>query len=148
MDINGRRGPAATTEEVVQRHPREFALDVPERHVDARHGIVQHWPAPPVGADGKHRPDVLDVMHRAPDDLRLHILLDRGGDSQRTLSERGAAESVEVWLVGLDLDDYEANSFRRGENHPHVADPGSASITLIPGWWQQGRQYLQTRDVI
>src|SRR3954469_15087208 len=51
MDIDGRGGPAATTEQVVDGHPSQFSLDVPERHVDAGDGIVQHWPTPPVGAD-------------------------------------------------------------------------------------------------
>src|SRR5215208_1118349 len=98
MNIDGRGGSTATAEQVVQGHPRQFSLDVPERHVDAGDGIVQHRSAPPVGADREHRPDVFDVVHRAPDDLRLDVLLDRGGDSQRTLGEGGAAETVEAWL--------------------------------------------------
>ena len=73
---------------------------------------------------------------RAPDDLRLEVLLDGGGDGQRTLGEGGAAQPVEVWLIGLDLDDHQPDPFRRGENHPHVADTGSASSAAIPGCWQ------------
>src|SRR3954451_20588542 len=136
MDIDGRRGPAATTEEVVHGHPREFTLDVPERHIDAGHGVVQHWPAPPVGTDRQHRPDVLNIVRRSAHDLRLEVLLDGGGHGQRVLGEGGASQSIEVWLIGLDLDDDEANSFRRGKNHPYVADAGSVSAAAIPGRWQ------------
>jgi hypothetical protein len=104
---------------------------------------------PPVGADREHRPDVFDVVHRAPDDLWLEVLFDRGGDGQRTLSEGGAAETVEAGLIGLDLDDHQPDPFRRGENHPHVADAGSARTAhVIPGWRQQRRRSLSTRDVI
>ena len=136
MDINGRGGPAATAEHVKQGHARQFSLDVPERHVDAGDGIVQHRSAPPIGADRKHRPDVFNVMHRASDDLRLQVLLNGGGDHKRTLGEGGAAQPVEFWFISLDLDDHQPDPFRRGENHPHVANTGTPSSAAVPGWWQ------------
>ena len=39
----------------------DFALDVPQRHVDAADGVVQHRAVAPVGVDVHHVPQVFDV---------------------------------------------------------------------------------------
>jgi hypothetical protein len=105
VDVEGRGHAAAAAEEVIEGHPGQLALDVPEGHVDAGHSVVQHRAAAPVGADRQHRPDVLDIVYRAADDLRLQVFLDGGDHRQRALGERGTPQPIESWFVGFNFHD-------------------------------------------
>src|SRR5262249_14111614 len=121
-------------EELVERHPRALALDVPEGDVDAAHRVEEHEPVPPVGADVARLPDVLDLVAIAADPERLQVLLDRGLDREGALGERGAAPAVEPGLARLHPDHHEADAVGRGQDRPDVADlhgRGGADRALV-----------------
>ena len=114
MGIQRRGHAALATEELIDRHTRALALDVPQRHVDAAQRVVEHRPAAPVRRHVRRLVDVLDVVGVAADEERLEVLLDRGHDRQRPLRKRRAAQPVQSWLARLDLDDDQADAIRRG----------------------------------
>src|SRR5439155_24046306 len=53
-------------QELIQRHPRPLAPDVPDREVDAAHRVEQDGAVTPVGAHVAGLPDVFDLVHVAP----------------------------------------------------------------------------------
>ena len=87
-----------------------LALDVPERHVDAAHRVEQHRAVPPVRADVRRLPDVLDLVDVAADQERLQVLVDGRLHHAGALGERGTAQAVEARLARRDLDDRPAGS--------------------------------------
>ena len=57
------------TEQIVDRHAGQLALDVPQRLVDPGQRVVEHRSRPPVAREVRGLPDVLDLGH-PPADLR------------------------------------------------------------------------------
>lgn len=47
--VHGRRFPGFAAEELVQRHARHLALDIPQRLIHAAEGVVENWTVAPVG---------------------------------------------------------------------------------------------------
>ena len=54
---------------------------------------------------------------------RLQVFFDRRDHQVGALRKGGAAIPVEAVLIGQDLDDYQAETGRRGGNHLDVFDP-------------------------
>ena len=69
-----RAGAALPAPQLVARHVRQLALDVPQRHVHAADGVVQHGPVAPVAADHHGLPQVLDVARVLADDERADVI--------------------------------------------------------------------------
>src|SRR5919202_2093611 len=93
MRVQRRRFAALAAHELIDGHAGPFALDVPQRLVDAGQRVVQHRTAAPVGADVGGLIHILDVVHAAAEEERPEILLDGGDHGQRALREGGAAEA-------------------------------------------------------
>ena len=54
----------------------QLALDVPQGHVDAGDGVVQHRAVAPVAVDHRHLKGLFDPRDVAADDERLEVMLD------------------------------------------------------------------------
>ena len=90
-----RRGFACSaTQQVVDRHVRHLALDVPQRLVNSRQRIVQYRTVAPVGGDVCTLPDVFDICHVASHQERREIVIHRGLDRGGTLRESSASDAV------------------------------------------------------
>ncbi len=113
---------AFPAQEFIQRHPRELGLDVPQRHVHARQGVVQHRPVAPVRVDPRRPPEVLDPLRLLAAQERPKEVLDGGLDRRVPLRERRAAETVKARLGGLDFDHDQSSGFRLSQNDADVAD--------------------------
>ena len=133
VPVDHRRLAALPAPEVVDRHPGDLALDVPERHVDAGDGVVEDRPGPPIRVDGHHVPQVLDVGGVAADEERREILVDRARHEGRSLGERRAAEAVETGLVRVDADDDEGDPFWRGQDGANAGDLHTARRLAATG---------------
>ncbi len=114
--------PDLAAEQLIERHPRAFAFDVPERDVHAAHRVEEHRPVAPVRAHVARLPDVFNLVHVAADEERLQVVVERGLDDERTLRERRAAPADETRLGRFDLHDDEPNAVRRRQDRLDVAD--------------------------
>src|SRR5439155_14925928 len=109
-------------EQLIERHARAFAFDVPQSDVDAAHRVEENRTVAPVRADIARLPDVLDLIDVAPDQKRPEVLLDGRLHDQRALRERGAPPADEARLRRVDLDDDQPDPIRRRENRLDIAD--------------------------
>ena len=110
-------------EQCVDGHIGPLSLDVPQRLIDAAHGVVQHRPVAPVRADVHRLPDVLDVVRVLALQERAEELVDSRDNRLGALGERCAAVPVEAGLARLHLDDYRAGQPRgRRKNRLDVGD--------------------------
>ena len=98
-------------QQLIQRHICQFALDVPQSHINTGHCIVDDRAIAPVGVDHHQVPQILDVVGIAADENRLEVILHHALDRQRTLLERSAAHTVNA-LVGQHLDGDQIVPFR------------------------------------
>src|SRR6266545_823739 len=111
-----------TAEQLIERHVRAFALDVPQRDVHAAHRVEERRAVAPVRAHIRRLPDVLDFVHVATDQKWLQILLDRSLDDVCALSERCASPPMQARLGRLDFDDDQSNAVGRGQDRCYVSD--------------------------
>ena len=118
--IHGEAGFPA--DELIDRHVRPFALDVPQRHVKPAESVVQHRTIAPIGTRVGVLPKVLDIVRVPAARKRIKILLDGGHHGEWTLVEGGAAEAVQTGLAGLDLHDNQPGPLRRSLDRPHLGD--------------------------
>ena len=117
-----RRLARLAAEKLVHGHPGLAALDVPQRHVDAADGVVEHGAVAPVGARVERLPGVLDPVRGLADQERLQVALHRRHHEVGALREGGAAVAVEPVLVGRDLDHHQPQPGRRRGDRAHVRD--------------------------
>ena len=108
-------------EQLVDGHVGALALDVPQRLVDAAHGVVKHRPVAPVRADVHRLPDVFDVIGVFTQQERSEEVVHRRDDSLGALVERGAPQPVKPRLARIHLHHHQADA-RRG--HQHGLDAG------------------------
>src|SRR5438105_3342817 len=106
MAVNHRAGATLTAEQLIHRHLRELALDVPQRDIDRRDGGHRDGPAPPVGTAIEVLPDVLDVVRVAADKARDDVLVEIRLHGKLAAIERRVAETVHAF-VGDDLQRHE-----------------------------------------
>ena len=109
-------------EELVDGHPRLAALDVPQRHVHAAHGVVEDGAVAPVGAVVHGLPEVVDPVRLPADQEGLEVAVDGGDHQVGALGVGGAAVAVEPVLVRRDLHDHQAEPPGRGGDGPDVGD--------------------------
>ena len=109
-------------QELVERHVGALGLDVPERLVHPAHGVEEHAAVPPVRADVRRLPDVLDLVRVPADQERPEVLLDRGVHHQRPLREGRAAQAVQPGLAGQHLHYHEPDLVGSGEDGLDVGD--------------------------
>ena len=134
MDVDRRRHPGFAAEELIDRHPGQLSLDIPQRHIDPGQRVVQHRSAPPVGREVGGLEDVLDIVHIAADHERFEVLLDRRDHRLRPLGKGRAADAIEPRLGRFDLDDHQPDAIRRGQNHLHIANPNRI-LRSLPVWF-------------
>ena len=103
-------------EQLIDRQPRELALDVPQGHVDRRDRRHRHGPATPIGALIEKLPDILDPVRVAPDQTGDDMLRKIGRDCQLAAVERRIADAGRA-VVAFDLQRREIPA-RRGQYHP------------------------------
>ena len=125
VPVDGRSLPALAAQELIDGHPRLLALEVPQRHVDPREGVVEHRSVPPVAVDHGHLPEFLDARYVAPEDERLQMVLDRRVDGTEPLREGGAPQPVQPGLGGDDLHHHQSAAGGLGEDGLDVLDGGS-----------------------
>ena len=80
MQIDIRGFSAFAADELIDRHARLAALDVPERVADAADGAIQNRVVLVVGTHVAELPNLLDPVGRSAHHQGLHILLDRRAD--------------------------------------------------------------------
>src|SRR5262249_49859630 len=100
---------AFAAEELIHGHAGPLAEDVPQGHVHAADGVVEHRAVAPVGADERGLPDVLDLGGVLADEERLEEAVDGGLNHASALGEGGTAQAVEPRLAGGHLDDDKAD---------------------------------------
>ncbi len=127
--VDGHALAALSTEQLVQGHVGEFALDIPQRHVDARNGIVLDRAIAPIGVLMHELPEFLDGLGIAADEQRTQVFLDKALHHEMAVREGGTTETIEARLVGFDLDDDEIDTLWRGQDDFEV---GNQRGHLIP----------------
>jgi len=95
--------PAFAAHQLIDRHARLAALDIPERLVDAADGAVQHRPVLPVRAVVAGLPDIFDAIRGLASRNGFRYFSRPGFTRSARLRESGAAVAVEAILVGGDL---------------------------------------------
>jgi hypothetical protein len=108
VNIDRRRLAALAAQQLEERHARLLALDVPQRHVYARDGVVQHRPVAPIAVHHPHLPDLFHARHVAADQEGFQVLLDGGVYGVKALRKGGAAQPVQPGLRGDHFDDDQA----------------------------------------
>ena len=61
MAIDGSASTSFSTEQVIDRHASNLALDIPERHINARECIVGNRSVAPIPIDLTGLPNIFDV---------------------------------------------------------------------------------------
>ena len=130
--VDRRRLATFAAEQVVHRHIRDFSLNVPQRHIDARDRVVQNGTVAPVRADHRRLPNVLGAPNVFADEKRLQILVDRRRDRKVPLGERRAAETVQSRFGRLELDDDQVNVVGSGQYRFHVPNDDCAHDAMPP----------------
>ena len=113
---------ALAAEQLVQRHVRQFALDVPQGHVDAGDGVVLDRPIAPVGVLMHQLPQLFNRVRIAPHDQRLDVFLNQALDREMTVGKGATTQTIKPRLVGLHLDHQQIDAFGGGENDLDVSD--------------------------
>ena len=133
-----RAGTALAAQQAVDGQARDLALDVPQRHVDAGDGVVEHGAVAPVGGAVEHLPGVLDVVHVAADHRGAEVFVNGGLDRQNALGEGGAAEAVEAGFGGFYLDHEQVAAAGGGKEGLYVAHSNAhrtgSFVCFLPEW--------------
>ena len=77
--VHGGRLSRLAAEQVVDRHPRHLALDVPQGLVDAADGVVEDGAVAPVGGHVAGLPYVLDFGRVLADEAGFQVIVDGFG---------------------------------------------------------------------
>jgi len=92
--IDSRRLAAFAAQQVIDRHVGQLALDVPQRHVDARDRVVQDGPVAPGALHHGHLEELFAARDVPPDCKRLQVVFDGRCDGPKALGERCAANAI------------------------------------------------------
>src|ERR1043166_3690780 len=111
-----------SADELIHRHVRALALDVPQRHVESTQRVVEYRPVAPIGTRVSVLPEVFDVVRIATASERIEIFFNGGDNGERSLIERGATESIQTWLARLDFYHDETRGLRRSFDCTHFGD--------------------------
>jgi hypothetical protein len=99
MTIDHHPVAAASAEQLIQRHPRHFGLDVPQRDIDGGNRAHRHGAAPPIGTAIEILPDILDPAGIHADQARNDMIFEIGNDRPLAPVQSGVANAVNA-LVG------------------------------------------------
>ena len=116
MAIDRRPLAALAAQELVNRHPRPLAFDIPERLINTGDGIIEHRPIAPIAIDHRHLPDLLNPIDIATNEEGLEMALDRGVHRIKTLGKSRATDPVEPIVRSDDFNDDQPGSGRLGKN--------------------------------
>jgi len=94
VDVDRNRVAHLAAEQLIDRNAERFALDVPERHFDARQGAHQHRAAAPVGVAVAVVAEEFDVVRIFADQPVLQ-LVDRRGHGQFAILQRRFPPTVD-----------------------------------------------------
>ena len=117
--------PHLASEQLIERHIGQLALDIPERHIDTGNGVIFDWTVTPIGILVHQLPELFNGLRVAPEQQRLEILFKKAFDGQMTISKSRAAQAVQAILIGFNLDDDKIDAFRRGQDNFHIRDERS-----------------------
>ena len=105
MPIDHRTFAALAAPQLIHGHVGDFALDVPQCHVDTADGVVEHGAVAPVRVDHHHLPHVFAVARITADEQWLEVVFDGFDHQGSALGEGGTAITDQPILVCFDLDD-------------------------------------------
>src|SRR5215469_13391791 len=103
MRVDSRPVARLAAEQLVDRHTKRLALEVPQRGVDAADCAQQNWSTAPESAPVHVLPDVFDRERVTADDELLQMLV-CAEDAMIATAQTAFADAVDA-RVGLDLDD-------------------------------------------
>ena len=98
------------TQKLIHGHTRAFALDIPQRLIHPRYGIIEHGTIAPVPIDHAHLPNFLNAIHIASHDKRLEMFFNSRTHRVKSLSKRRAPQSVKTG--------FRRNNFNNNEPRP------------------------------
>ena len=101
--VGHQSGSGCAAEQLVQRHPGGFRLDVPQRDIDGGDRRHRHRPAAPVCAAVEKLPGVLDLVGVPADQQRNDVITQIAHDRQFAAVERRIPEARET-VVGRELE--------------------------------------------
>src|SRR5690606_4863875 len=113
---------AFTAQQLINRYPQQFTLDVPQGLIQSAQCVVQHRAVTPVGTYIGGLPDVFDIMNVLAPAKVVEILIDCRYDSMRTLTEGGASQTVQTVLVGFHFYHHQFDSIRCRRNSRHLSN--------------------------
>ena len=116
----------ATAQKIYQRQAGDFRLDVPQRHVNAAHGVVEHRAAAPVAVKHHQSPELFDPRDVAADQQRLQIVFHRRLHRAEPLREGPTSQAVKPRFGSLYLHHQQVAPHRPGENDTDVSDGNHA----------------------
>ncbi len=108
-------------QELVNGHAREFAFDVPQRHVNGSNRSHGHRSTTPVGTAVKVLPDVLNIARITTNEARKDVILQIRLDRQLTPVEGGITQPPNSF-VGDDPD--------RDKVAPRTGDDGLYTLNF------------------
>jgi len=103
MGVDHRAVAALAAEQLVERHVRQLALDIPQRHVDGADGGHGDRATPEIGAAVEELPDVFAAAWVHADQVGHDVVAEIGCRQGLSVFERRVAEAVDA-LVGHDLE--------------------------------------------
>src|SRR5690606_14190061 len=105
----------SAAEQLVDRHARHLAEDVPQRDVDRGDGGHGDGTAAPVRAPVEELEDVLDPTGIAADEIRYQVILEVGRDREFAAIERGVTEAGNTGP----RNNFQRDEVARGAGHDH-----------------------------
>ena len=110
-------------EQLVDRHVGLLALNVPQRLINPRHGIVQNRPIAPVAVEHGHLPDLLNAGNIMTEQIGFQVLFQRRHHGMKLGGKTGAAYPIQPRLRGQHFDDDHAGiAVGLGGDHVDVAN--------------------------
>ncbi len=121
MTVNRNRVFRFTAEQLIERHSRQLAFDIPQCHIHACDGVIHHRTISPVGVHLHHLPQIFDVVAIAPHQKWFQVFIHHGFYRQRPLLKRGAAIADKIFIGG-DFDQHQVVAIRAGDETFNVGD--------------------------
>ena len=122
MPVQGNSFSAFSPEQIIDRHSRQFALDVPQCLIYSGHSVVQYRTVSPIGTAHHRLPDFLDVLYIFFHKQRLQILLHCGYHRFVSPRKGGTAVAVQLRLRCFYLHNHQVDPPGGGDKSFHISD--------------------------
>ena len=120
MGIAGNARPAFSSEQLVEGHPRQLSLNIPQRHIHAGQRVVEHRSVAPIAHSHGGLPDILNIGRVLADQERTQIFFNDGHHRQIPMGKGGAAHAVQAGLTGFYLHRHQIDALRRCADGPYI----------------------------